>query len=475
MENYGELLAWKVDERLAILLKTDVHKFSDLIFASFMQDFYSFNDNFQLVRAQSVEIEGAAQCYETIINHARKEGLNRAKSLISKDHFKKHIGNLKTLGVIANQAFEFGYKKNLTEGKTGIIQPDLISSKNIEVSLQNVVKSPETPKKLKSVMNDPVILSEETKLQELNRVKAESSAKKLDHFDLLKTQETPKKSSESGTKVKINFEPLPIQRDTKSIKILKSPERKPTPKKEIPPISPKEAEIKNEASTSAAASSADKKTDLKKRKTLSREDKIELLDDKIEVVVPSSAPGTTNDQLKKETVDTIKTTETKTKLIEKNGEPISEKKKTEEKSEREPSKVKPKLTPLKTEPPLKPSLSKSSQNLSIARSTQPFAKPPNILVYSDSSVTRDNVIKTLGEILEENVYTIYSLQRKEINEMVFLDNAILLVVCGSVPQDISDVLLDFFFRGGKMLCLCSDLLHNVLPTYTTAEVGIFTY
>lgn len=98
------------------------------------------------------------------------------------------------------------------------------------------------------------------------------------------------------------------------------------------------------------------------------------------------------------------------------------------------------------------------------------AKPPNILVYSDSNTTKENVISTLKTILEKDVYTIYPLATKDVKNKVWIDNATLLVVCGNVPKEVGKILLDYFLHGGKMFCLCSDVLHIVLPTYRMAEV-----
>lgn len=43
-------------------------------------------------------------------------------------HWEKHINELKKLSIFASQAAEYEYKKNKTEGKTGIVKPDLIQS-----------------------------------------------------------------------------------------------------------------------------------------------------------------------------------------------------------------------------------------------------------------------------------------------------------------------------------------------------------
>ena len=112
-----------------------------------MQNEFVMNDNLPLTRIQTVSVDGVPQNYDQIVNHSRKDLLQRQQSKMTPDQWEKHVEGIKNLGVLANQATEFEYKKNLTEGKTGIVQPDLISSKNIEESLLKVVTSPDTPKK----------------------------------------------------------------------------------------------------------------------------------------------------------------------------------------------------------------------------------------------------------------------------------------------------------------------------------------
>ena len=77
-------------------------------------------------------VEGEAQPFDLLKNHVKKEFLNRTSNL-NTAQWEKHLTGLKSFGVLAGQATEFEYNKNLTEGKTGLIKPDLISSKNIEV------------------------------------------------------------------------------------------------------------------------------------------------------------------------------------------------------------------------------------------------------------------------------------------------------------------------------------------------------
>lgn len=67
-------------------------------------------------------------------------------------------------------------------------------------------------------------------------------------------------------------------------------------------------------------------------------------------------------------------------------------------------------------------------------------------------------------------YTIYPLTAQQAEQRHWYDTTTLLVICGSVEKGIGEILIDYFLRGGRVLSLCSDILHIVLTTYQTAEV-----
>lgn len=97
-------------------------------------------------------------------------------------------------------------------------------------------------------------------------------------------------------------------------------------------------------------------------------------------------------------------------------------------------------------------------------------KPPNVLVYSESNVTRANVISTIQKLLHPDRYTIYELNTEQLKTTFWIDSTTLLIVCGPTSQVIGSILMEYYLCGGKMLCLCSDVLNMVLPMYRTAEV-----
>lgn len=462
IESFGKLVAWKVDSRLAILIETDGRNFSQLILNTFLQNHYLVNDHLPMLRVQTVNVKGSPQDFEEILSHSRKEVVEREAIALTPEEWDKHFDVIRNLSRLANQASEFEVKKNLTEGKTGIVQPDLISSKNIEESLLNTVTSPDTPKKklLHLEKTDEKInsLKVEYKMQELLKSPINPTASfPTDNGTApapkAETPESPKfpstvptKSPGPSIKSKTSSEPLSPKFPTAS------PAKSPTPS------------IKSD-SKFHIASPAKKPVSNDKPSILNMEPKIIKAEPSHEDDGEKSVP--TTKEVSKNFIEAEKETFT----------PIVSEKVTVESVKPKPANLPPIPTPepqpiIPTQVPAALSQSKSSN--SIRRKNQKLisSKPPNILVFSDSITTRDNVIKTLGSILQKNTYTVYPLTAQQVRSRVWLDNTSLLIVCGSVNgSDVGTIFLDYFFQGGKVLCLCSDLLRHVLPTYHTAEVS----
>lgn len=62
--------------------------------------------------------------------------------VLSPDQWDRHITGLRSFGILASQAFEYEYNKNRTEGKTGIVKPDLIPTKSIDLATASNETSP---------------------------------------------------------------------------------------------------------------------------------------------------------------------------------------------------------------------------------------------------------------------------------------------------------------------------------------------
>ncbi|XP_015590962.1 uncharacterized protein LOC107265728 isoform X2 [Cephus cinctus] len=99
-----------------------------------------------------------------------------------------------------------------------------------------------------------------------------------------------------------------------------------------------------------------------------------------------------------------------------------------------------------------------------------YSKPPNVLIYADSTIAIENVKNVLDATLNKDKYTIYTLSLEEAQNEVWMDQATLVVVCGNVGVDIASQLVEYMVQGGKLLALCSNTLHTLLPSFKTAEV-----
>lgn len=466
---FGKLVAWKVDTRLAVLVKTDLRHFSQLILSIFIGNNYVMNDNLPILRVQTVNVDGTPQDFDEILKHSRKDIVARNSIAMSPEDWAKHLEAIKNLGVLANQASEFEYKKNLTEGKTGIVQPDLISSKNIEESLLHAVTSPDTPKKK--------MLSLEKTGEKILGLKVN-----LERQELLKSPLNPTSSfartheSNSMSEQKVTTPESPKFPSA-------SPAKSPTPSVK--------SRISNEPQSPKFPTSSPAKRspfqDNDKPSIVKLEPKLVNIESGSPKQALSSAKQTSADLIKAESYKPTPVVEVnptqakvKTDLVQGAELPKPAVSKPVEVEKPDSSQVKTKPTNL---PPIIPPASQGLTQKSNSSSSKPshstrseqqklkLAKPPNILVYSDSTTTRDNVIRTLGSILQKNTYTIYPLTVQQVRSRIWLENTCLLVVCGSINgSDVGSIFLDYFFRGGKVLCLCSDLLRHVLPTYHTAEV-----
>lgn len=441
-------MAWKVDTRLAILVKTDARNFSQLILNTFLQNNYLVNDNLPVVRVQTVAASGVPQDFEEILNHTKKDLHHRDGKILSEEDWEKHVERIKNLGVLASQASEYEIKKNLTEGKTGIVQPDLISSKNIEESLLHTVTSPDTPKKK--------LLSLEKTDEKIKGLKVEYKRQ-----ELLKSPLNPTAS----------FPNLPSNGQVQEQKVVTPESPKfPTasPAKSPTPSVKSKASVVELQSPKFPTGSPAKVQPIIPNPTPNNKPSIVKMEPKlVKMEPPQEVDGKKAIPIIQETTKNFISAE------KEKSTPVAPKK--VESPKPKPLDFSPIPTPEPpqlSQEPAKLQPSKSSNSIRRKNQKLSLAKPPNILVYSDSITTRGNVIKTLGTILQKNTYTVYPLTAQQVRSGIWSDNSSLLVVCGSVNgSDVGQIFLDYFFKGGKVLCLCSDLLRHVLPTYHTAEVS----
>ena len=214
--------------------------------------------------------------------------------VLNTDQWEKHINGLRDFGILASQASEYEHNKNRTEGKTGIVKPDLIPSKNIE-----------SPKKLPNTLIDDA----------------------------------------ANSKISI---------------------RKPSPK-----TSPRTSPLKLIPEIDISVSTEEDQN--KNNEANNCEDKVDLTrhynENHTKEMVPKSTIASASNDL----------------ISAEKHEPVSVE--TAEMKKPEP------VVSARTNGAVRPQLVRSKGSLLAC-------KPPNVLVYSDSSVTRDNVIRTLRDILE---------------------------------------------------------------------------
>ncbi|KAK2583668.1 hypothetical protein KPH14_009599 [Odynerus spinipes] len=113
------------------------------------------------------------------------------------------------------------------------------------------------------------------------------------------------------------------------------------------------------------------------------------------------------------------------------------------------------------------------KSISLKAAVTPYSKnhkPPNVLIYSESAVSLNNVKAVLEAVLGTDKYILYVLSREEARSDIWMEQAALVVVSGNVGAEISTQLIEYIVHGGKLLALCSDMLHTLLPSFKTAEV-----
>ncbi|XP_062122556.1 biotin--protein ligase isoform X1 [Drosophila sulfurigaster albostrigata] len=356
LEDYGKLIAWKIDSHLAVLIETDVEHFTKLLIMTFLQNNLCINDNLPLMRIESVQREGQPQPIELLTNHVKRQ--SRTSIDMNAESWQKHLKDLRALSVLAHQATEFELQKNRTEGKTGLPKQELTPQRQVEPPLV----SGTTPVKAVAVVEPTT--------------KATSPAKALT---------TPLK------------QPSPVQ----------SPLNKPSELEKI------------------AAS-----------KVTQRQQPIDVQDSpKAAVEIRSSTPPSKTSTPSKSFVA-----------------------------------VKPNSPPTTPTSGVAATASRTRPVLRRNKDSLGESKPLNVLVYSDSASARESAIATLRQLLERDVYTIYALTPHQAAQKYWIEQTALLVVCGSVAPGIGQVLVDYFLQGGRVLSICSDILHFILPNYRTAEV-----
>ncbi|XP_037897765.1 biotin--protein ligase isoform X2 [Glossina fuscipes] len=513
IENYGKLLAWKIDSHLAVLVETNVEYFTKLLIHTFLQNNFLINDQLTLLRIESVRDEGTPQPYSMLSSHLRKP--TRTISKMQPMEWPKHLEDLKSLSVLANQATEYAYNKHRTEAKTGIIKPDLIPQEK-RVAKEN--KPRESPNKISKVEGNEKLekkseelrnyLKQDIPLEEHERksqlIKETKGLIKAEEVKTGDTSITERKPTGAIPKVSIEAENLILPEaedlknqimnlegsiidakatptnqsaDSSTTIVIKSPSNiraKPTEIKK--PGTADEQRLKlNKASTdpSKKSSELEKIAAAKVAERSKSKSPVGKDAEKSATGTQVAAKAKTNERAKSKSPErpiTRKCNENMTTTISKMAL----------KSEVAPSPPGSLSKSIKTvNIPATPSHIKgTNKRPSVKRLKDNLTecKPPNVLVYAESASTRQSAMGALQDNLAENAmsfpcsYTIYNLTEEIVEKKCWPDTTFLLVVCGPIPAAFGEIFVDYFLRGGKVLSLCSDVLHFILPNYRTAEV-----
>ncbi|KAH8291814.1 hypothetical protein KR054_000989 [Drosophila jambulina] len=401
LEDYGKLIAWKIDSHLAVLIETDVEHFTQLLITTFLRNNLCINDQLPLMRIESVQREGEPQPFELLAKHLKRQ--SRTTSELDKEGWKRHLEDLRAVGVLAHQATEFECQRNRSEGK---LKSDLLSLDHRQSS-EPVAKA--------------VAVVEPTNKASLSPARVSASSPKIE------AKVTPTKHDVKPSPTKSEAKTTPAKSEAKT-----TPDKsKSLPTKEDSKSTPSKESKPSELEKLAAAQAAH----------LQKIEKVEITPTKAAPLTKPSTPSKGNESVKSSPASKpVKTTKTFEVVKPLNSPP-----------------------PAGAAPLSRPVLRRNKDSLQ-------ESKPLNVLVYSDSASARESTLATLQQLLEQNVYTIYPLMPQQAAQKHWTEHTALLVVCGSVAPGIGQVLVDYFLQGGKVLSLCSDILHFILPNYRTAEV-----
>ncbi|XP_050532838.1 uncharacterized protein LOC126900875 isoform X2 [Daktulosphaira vitifoliae] len=99
-------------------------------------------------------------------------------------------------------------------------------------------------------------------------------------------------------------------------------------------------------------------------------------------------------------------------------------------------------------------------------------KPPNIIIFSDSASSAQQISNSLEAILHRYRYTIYILSLEKMLQSPWSTQATMVVIYGSVPEKLYALLEKYLLiEGGRILSICSDFLGTLLPSaFSMAEV-----
>ncbi|KAJ8954187.1 hypothetical protein NQ318_005782 [Aromia moschata] len=441
VESFGELLAWRATDVFEAILKTDIDKLTKLVHC-YSQSDVDINHELKLLRVETVDVEGCA----TKVKYDRKYSLESAlKYSYAPMHWKKFAEGMK----------EIYSKIRETTNPKIMIENGAAKSDDVRKVPVSEVKPIKKDSKRYEDRNTLEVGSSDYRRHKSSDHKKDKSS---DKHKASKTEAKGKDEAKKEEKEK----PHHHKKDNKEEDAKKPEKDNAKVVKELPEVKkPKEVAKTKEHHKKETKEDKTKETHHKKDPS-----KLEKMKTKTDLEQPSdSAQKPDAEKSNEGKTMTKRTTSSEKKLVksaaicdevdnDKNRKPLDDKE----------------------------SKNKSKENGELADTNGHVyhsndalftkytgVKPPNILVYADSLVAKDNVKSVLFTMLNKEKYIIYDLPTNP-NQMMWDGSTVLVVVCGTVPPNLTFHLLQYLISGGQLLCLCSDLLYSVLHTFTTAEV-----
>ncbi|XP_018566189.1 biotin--protein ligase isoform X2 [Anoplophora glabripennis] len=429
VENFGELVAWKVTDYFEAILKTDIDKLTKLVHC-YSQSPVDINHELKLLKIETVDIEGVA----AKIRYERKFPKdNILKYSYAPVHWKKFVESLKEI---------YAKLRDSTNPKI-MIENGAAKSEDVKKVPVSEVKPIKKDNKKSEDKNTLEVGSSDFRRHKSGDHKREKIAAKSDASKIEKSPEQKHKDGKIGKTEKETKKDEKEKHRKKDEEVKKDSKDGPKPTKEH---------------VEAKKMKASGKTHKKDRDPT----KLERARSKADLEVAGKSTEKPPEQRTKDKGITKRTTSSEKKLVK--SVAVCEDGDVKEKSEtKDPAgKTKEKLR------------NGDANGHHAAHNGSLFTKykgvkPPNILVYADSVVAKENVKGVLSTMLNKEKYTIYDLPMTP-NQTVWNGSTVLVVVCGTVPPSLTFHLLQYLLSGGQLLCLCSDLLYSVLHTFTTAEV-----
>ncbi|XP_044762850.1 biotin--protein ligase [Coccinella septempunctata] len=453
IEDFGELMAWKATaNKFEVIIKTDLENLTKLI-QCYYNSIIDINHDLEMIELETVNIDGNASRIQYNRKYSTAETLKFSYAPV---HWKKFVGELKEL-----------YQK-------------IRENSNPKIKIENGSSKVDDHKKVPVYEVKPM-KKENQKTEDKHTLDVSGTAEHRRH----KTQDKKEKNVDDKPKTdrKAKEDPSSKAKEqktetskprTKSVASKSEPSHKGSHKRD-------ELEHKLE-SKSVGNSSVERQTTsttkpMRTKKELERGRSREKDHSSKESKKKSRSRDGELDEGRRDKQPVVKVDkcdeETNISVLEDEKNGSSSKEETVEEltivDKKEVEETVPKCDLTKSGSSTSKKLN-TFANIDCRMMSTLGTKPPNILVYADTITAKENVKAVLGSVINGEKYIVYDLPTNISTYPAWCDSTALVVICGATTPDVTSQLLHYLVGGGRLLCLCSDLLHSILSVFSTAEV-----